>query len=252
MLCFDLPAQQRPAHALSVAFGPSLYTQVDITSLSGPSHADFDVNGWGGAVGYRRWLTTNWYAGGSIRTDVNRIGFSWSGNIEPMGHWAAPTDKSVGLPSHEFMFYAARVDVGRTIMERGRWSARGEFGLEFLMMPSLTMYYQHTAMVNGVQVSEALSYRIITDFEARMYNRMRAAFTGAYTGRRLNEWTFSLAGLFALQPEMLTGQYAVVTPIGKEVGGFSARLSGIEVSVARYFTWGAPKLPRWAAQDTGS
>lgn len=251
MACVDLQAQQRPVHALSISIGRSFYSQATVTSASGTSHAQFGLNGWGGSVGYRRWLSRDWYASGTIRADISTIGFSWSGSMEPMGHWAGPNDRSIGLPPHEFLFSAARVDLGRTILERGRWSARGEFGLEFLVMPSLAMYYVHAATVNGAQVPEALSYRIITAPEARMSNRLRAALSGVYTGKRSNEWVFGLAGVLGLQPDMLTGRYAVVTPTGPEAGEFAARLSGIELSIARYFTWGAPKLPRWAVQDAG-
>lgn len=248
----DLHAQQRPAHALGIAFGPSFYQQASVTSSGGACHAQFDLDGWGGAVSYRRWLAADWYATGTIRTDINSISFTWKGNMEPMGHWAGPNDRSVGLLPHEFIFSAARMDIGRTIRERGHWSARGEVGLEFLVMPSVATFYRHTATINGVSVSEAVSYRIVTDPEARVYQRLRAGIACAYTGKRLNEWVISIAGMLALQPDMLTGRYAVITPTGPEIGTFTARLNGIDISIARYFTWGRPKLPRWATQEGGA
>jgi hypothetical protein len=217
-----------------------------VTADEGSPHARFDLNGWSGAVSYRRWLGEKWYAVGTFRTDINTIGFVWSGDMEPMGHWAGPSDRSIGLPPHQFYFSAARLDLGRVIQERGRWSLRGEAGLELLAMPSTSMGYSLTSTVNGVEVPSALSYWIITDHEGRLYQRLRVGFSAVYTGSRLNEWVFSIAGLFGLQPDMLSGQYAVVTSTGTERGTFTSSFNGVDIRIARYFTWGKPKLPRWA------
>jgi hypothetical protein len=75
---------------------------------------------------------------------------------------------------------------------------------------------------------------------------------GAYTDRRWNEWTLSLAGQLALRKDVIQGGYTVQSPTGPESGTFSGSLNAFEVVVGRYFSWGSPKLPRWAAQPSGS
>ena len=241
-----IQAQRLPAHAIGIAVGPSFYQRPTVTASEGGTNARFDLNGWSGALSYRRWLSAKWYAVGSFRTDINTIGFVWNGDMQPMGHWAGPNDASIGLPPHQFYFSAARIDLGMSLLQRGRWGMRGEAGIEVLAMPSISMGYSQTATVDGVEVPNALSYRIITDYEARLYQRLRVGVASVYTGPRLNEWAFSVAGLLGLQPDMLTGRYAVVTSTGTERGTLTSGLSGVEISIARWFTWGQPKLPRWA------
>jgi hypothetical protein len=249
MLVHAVAGQDLPRNAIAVSLGVGLYPEMKVDVEQGGSHARFPFDpAWGAAISYRRSLSPKWTLAGTVRADHVGYYFLWSGNMDAVGHWAIPGAASVGLPPQEFTFFGVRGDLGHTLWSSGPWSIRAEAGMELLFVP-----YQfhgqalHTA-VNGQVVGTATTIGAVLNDDDRPMGRLRVAFTGGFRDRRYNEWVLGVAGLLAFRENALQGSYIVSEAAGGDRGTFRGRMNALEVSVARYFSWGRPKLPRWVGK----
>jgi hypothetical protein len=246
-------AQEHPRHALGVQFGTGFYPEARIGVTQGGEHARFPFDpAWGASVSYRRMLSTRWSLAATGRLDRMAYYLLWSGNMESMGHWAVPGSPSIGLPPDEFNFGGLRVDLGYTLLRSGKWSMRSEAGVEALFLPLRYFGYSHHAELNGQYVPYAARFTTVLNEEELPVGRIRLALAGVYTDRRWNEWSLALAAQLSFRKDVLRGAYTVLTPTGTDSGTFTSSMNAIELVVGRYFSWGRPKMPRWAQGDGAS
>ena len=241
-----------PKNAFGVSLVASFLPQAQVSVISGDAHALFPfTTGFSGALSYRRWLDMNWSLTGTVRAD--RLGYYLlrSGNMEPLDHWASSDGSPVGLPPEELFFMGIRADLARVIRRSDHWALRAETGIEVLFPPTKYHGFVQRATVNEQDVPDAMVVTSVVNEDGGPVGRMRLAMVGAYTDRRKNEWSLTIAGKLAVRKDLLTGTYAVQGPDGMHRGSFNATLNAIEVIVGRYFSWGQPKLPRWAREAQG-
>lgn len=235
-----------PPHAIGISLGSSFYPRAQVVDRGGLNHAKVPfTTGFGVAMSYRRWLGPRWAITGIVRADHLSYYFLWNGCMQPLGHWAVGNKPSVGLPPEEANFLALRVDLGRTILSKAHWCLRTEVGMELGIMPTSYHGFVQRGIVNGQESETARIWSVINEDE-RLFGRARFALSSAYADKRWNEWTLTLAAQLALNKDQVRGGYVLECPDGSESGTFNATLNAFELVVGRYFSWGPPKLPRWA------